>query len=361
MAPTPARADRDHHPSRARGRPRTRERPATTVTVPRDDADAILDIDGRRVKLTNLSKVFWPEIDVTKGDLLQYYADVAPLLLPHLVDRAMVMKRYPNGATGDFFFMKRAPTSRPEWIETCSIEHASGNVIDFPMVQDLASLLWVVNLGCIDLNQWYARCDDVDRPDVLHFDLDPGAGAGWEQVVEAAHVVHEALAALGMPDFVKTTGSRGIHVYVPIVRGPTQKTVWEVAQVLSTDLARRRPDLLTAVYARAKRPRGRVLVDYNQNAWGRTLASVYSVRPTPRASVSTPVTWDELARGVRLDDFRIDTVRPRLARVGDLWAGVLDATGRVDLAGLVSPPARRAGARRRGGETATSRRSPRSR
>jgi bifunctional non-homologous end joining protein LigD len=340
MAGTPSRADRDHHPSERRRRPRTRARRSpTAVTVPRDAADAILDVDGRRVKLTNLTKVFWPERGVTKGDLLQYYADVAPLLLPHLLDRAMVMKRYPNGATGDFFFMKRAPAARPEWIETCSIEHASGNVIDFPMVQDLASLLWVVNLGCIDLNQWYARCDDVDRPDYLHFDLDPGEGAGWEQVVEAAHVVHEALGALGMPDGVKTTGSRGIHVYVPIVRGPTQKTVWEVAKVISADLARRRPDLLTAVYARAKRPRGRVLVDFNQNAWGRTLASVYSVRPTPRAAVSTPVTWDELARGVRLDDFTIDTVRARLAKRGDLWAPLLGPGGRFDL-DAIAPPVR---------------------
>lgn len=136
-----------------------------TVAIPADVHDTELAIGGRRVKLTNLPKVFWPERGITKRDLLQYYADVSPALLPHLKDRAMVMKRYPNGANGKCFFMKRAPEPRPEWIEICSIDHKSGNVIGFPMVQDLASLLWVVNLGCIDLNQWYARCDDVDRPD----------------------------------------------------------------------------------------------------------------------------------------------------------------------------------------------------
>src|SRR5882672_542305 len=140
----------------------------------------------RHVKLTNLNKLFWPELKITKRDLLQYYADVSTVLLPHLQDRAMVMKRYPNGAAGDFFFMKRAPAPRPAWIEICSISHGSGNIIDFPIIQDLPALLWVINLGCIDLNQWYARCDDVDRPDYLHFDLDPVRGAKFAQVSEAA-------------------------------------------------------------------------------------------------------------------------------------------------------------------------------
>jgi bifunctional non-homologous end joining protein LigD len=302
----------------------------------------VLHLEGRAVKLTNLQKVFWAEGGVTKGDLLQYYADIAPVLLPHVRDRAMVMKRYPNGAAGEFFFMKRAPSPRPPWVATCTIEHASGNVIDFPMVQDLATLLWVVNLGCIDLNQWYARCDDVDRPDYLHFDLDPGEGASFEQVSEVAQLVHEGLTALGMPDLVKTSGSRGVHVYVPIVRGPTQKDVWTIAKTFSIELARRHPDLMTAEYTRARRPRARVLVDYNQNAWGRTLASIYSARPRSRPCVSTPVTWAELARGVAIEDFRIDNVPARVTRLGDLWAPLLAETGRFDLATLLpAPPASR--------------------
>jgi bifunctional non-homologous end joining protein LigD len=306
-----------------------------TRLVPSDRDNAVVEVEGRRIGLTNLQKVFWPDLGITKGDLIQYYADVSAVLLPHIRGRAMVMKRYPNGAMGDFFFMKRAPSPRPDWIAICEIEHASGNVINFPMIQDLPSLLWVINLGCIDLNQWYARCDDVDRPDYLHFDLDPGPGATFAQVVEAAQVVHEALRGLGMPDYVKTTGSRGLHVYVPIVRGPTQKQVWAVAKALAVELAGRHADLMTAEYKVAKRPRRRVLVDYNQNAWGRTLASIYSVRPRPRASVSTPVTWQELARGIATEDFRIDTVPARLKKVGDLWAPLLATRERFDLQELL--------------------------
>ena len=290
-----------------------------------------MKIDGRGVRLTNVNKLFWPELGITKGDLLQYYADVSQWLIPHLTDRAMVMKRYPHGAAGEFFFMKRAPSPRPDWIELCSIEHGSGNVIDFPIIQDLPALLWVVNLGCIDLNQWYARCDDVDRPDYLHFDLDPVPGATFGKVLETACLVREALESLDMPCYAKTTGSRGIHIYVPIVRGPTQKQVWTFAKEFARQMEARKPELVTAEYKVAKRPSGRVLVDYNQNAWGRTLASIYSVRPKPRAPVSTPITWKELERGVAIEDFRIDNVPARLKKFGDLWASLLAKRGRFRL------------------------------
>src|SRR5437773_7581376 len=180
------------------------------LRIPRDRDNVILNVGGKDVSLTNLRKIFWPDLGLTKGNLLQYYADVSAALLPHVRGRAMVMKRYPHGAAGEFFFMKRAPSPRPAWIETCSIEHDSGNIIDFPIVQDLPALLWVVNLGCIDLNQWYAACDDVDRPDYLHFDLDPVPGATWENVLETALVVRAALEPLKMPSYPKTTGSKGI-------------------------------------------------------------------------------------------------------------------------------------------------------
>jgi bifunctional non-homologous end joining protein LigD len=331
-------ASRNRHPSSRKGpAPRRRAARIPAVTIPRDRDSVVLDVGDRQVQLTNLRKPFWPELGIAKGDLLQYYADVALLLLPHIRDRAMVMKRYPHGAYGEFFFMKRSPSPRPAWIETCSIEHASGNVIDFPMIQDVAALLWVINLGCIDLNQWYARCDDVDRPDYLHFDLDPGS-ATFAQVIEAALVIREALDGLKMPNYVKTTGSKGLHLYVPIVRGPTQKDVWEVAKALAIELARRHPQLMTAEYRVARRPAGRVLVDYNQNAWGRTLASIYSVRPRTQAPVSTPVTWAELERGVTIEDFRLDNVRARLAKVGDLWAPLLAPRGRFSLAKLNETP-----------------------
>jgi bifunctional non-homologous end joining protein LigD len=300
------------------------------IAIPRA-GNATITVAGKEVRLTNLDKLFWPEEKITKGDLIQYYADVAPVLLPHIRDRAMVMKRYPHGAGGEFFFMKRAPVPRPDWIRTCRIDHESGNVIDFPVIDDVPSLLWVINLGCIDLNQWYAKCDDVNRPDYLHFDLDPGVGATWERVLACGLVVRDALEALKMPSVVKTTGSKGLHVYVPIVRGPIQKEVWTFAKALAVELASRHPELMTSEYRVARRPRGRVLVDYNQNAWGRTLASIYSVRPRPRAPVSTPVTWKEIDKGVRIEDFRIDNVRTRIAKTGDLWKPMLQTRGRVNL------------------------------
>jgi bifunctional non-homologous end joining protein LigD len=301
------------------------------IVIPHDQDNAVLTVERKEVRLTNLRKVFWPELGITKGDLIHYYASVAGVLLPHVKDRAMVMKRYPHGAAGAFFFMKRAPTPRPSWIEICSIDHGSKGTIDFPMIQDRAALLWVINLGCIDLNQWYATCDDTDRPDYLHFDLDPGAGATFAQVRETGLVVKEALDVLKMPSLVKTTGSKGLHVYVPIVRGPVQKQVWTFAKALAYELAVRNPALITAEYRVANRPKGRVLVDYNQNRWGSTLASIYSVRPRPDATVSTPVTWREVERGVKIEDFTLRNVPKRLDKLGDLWKPLLQARWRFDL------------------------------
>jgi bifunctional non-homologous end joining protein LigD len=297
--------------------------------------NATVRVGSHVLQLTNLDKIFWPERGLTKRDLLRYYADVSTALLPHLEDRAMVMKRYPNGIHGKCFFMKRTPSPRPEWLETCEIMHKSKNLIAFPMVQDLASLLWVVNLGCIDFNPWYARCDDVDRPDYLHFDLDPVEGAGFDRVLETAVVVRDALQQLGMTSLVKTSGSKGMHVYVPIVRGPLQKDVWRFAKALAKRLDQLHPELITAEYRVAQRPRGRVLVDYNQNAWGRTLASIYSVRPTVQATVSTPVTWDEVEAGFQITDFTMANVPDRVRKLGDLWKPLLAARGRFPLEKLM--------------------------
>lgn len=310
-----------------------------TASVPRLQAgrippgvnDAEIEVEGGVAKLTNLNKIFWPKLGLTKRDLLQYYLDVSPYLMPHLVDRAMVMKRYPNGIEGGFFFMKRAPAGRPSSVPVCAIEHGSGNVIDFPVIQHVASLMWVVNLGCIDLNPWYARCDDVHRPDFLQFDLDPVEGTKFERVLETALVVRDALDSLNITSYPKTTGSRGIHVYVPIERGPLQKQVWTFAKALSQELLSRNPKLITAEYRVADRPKDHVLVDYNQNAWNRTLASVYSVRPKPAATVSTPVTWKEVERGFRMEDFTMQTVLPRFKKLGDLWKPLLAQRGRTNL------------------------------
>ncbi len=302
--------------------------------IPADQARVAVRLGAREVTLTNLRKPFWPKLGLTKGDLLDYYAHVSEALLPHIRGRAMVMKRYPDGAEGEFFFMKRAPSPRPEWIRICAIDHGEGNVIPFPVVDDLPTLLWLVNLGCIDLNPWYAPCDDVDRPDVLHFDLDPVKGrpeVPFARVRQAALLVRDALAALGLPSHPKTTGSRGIHVYVPIVRGPRQQEVLSFAKRFSQALAALHPKVLTAEYTVSRRPAGRVLVDFNQNAWGRTLASVYSVRPHPRAAVSTPVTWDEVERGFEIADFHIGNVPERIQERGDLFAPVAAARDRARL------------------------------
>ena len=306
------------------------------IVIPEDAKDLEIRFPKGTLQLTNLRKPFWKTLKITKRDLLQYYADVAPVLVPHLAGRAMVMKRYPNGAEGDFFYMKRAPEYRPDWIETCLIPHNEGDV-NFPIVQDVFSLLWIINLGCIDLNPWYARCDDWDRPDFLHFDLDPGPGADFRRVREVALRVRDFLDDLGMPSWAKTTGSRGIHVYVPIVRGPLQKEVWTFAKAVALQMEERYPAIATAEYRKVKRPHGRINVDYNQNAWGRTLSSIYSVRPTPAAAVSVPVTWDEVEEGIEINDFTIFNARERIAEVGDLWKPVLAKRGRVDLAAFLQP------------------------
>jgi bifunctional non-homologous end joining protein LigD len=315
--------------------PNVAEADVSPDIIPQKGKQCEVRVGGRSVRLTNLQKMFWPELGITKGDLLRYYVAVAPWLLPHLTDRAMVMKRYPNGWKGPFFFMKRTPEGAPAWLKTCSIEHASKSVIDFPMVQNLASLLWVVNLGCIDLNPWYARCDDTDRPDFLHFDLDPVEGADFARVRQTALMVRDNLRRLGMKSYAKTTGSSGIHVYVPIVRGPTQKQVWSFAKEFARAMEKMAPALVTAEYRIAKRPHGRVLVDYNQNAWGRTLSSIYSVRAKPGATVSMPVTWEEVEGGVELEDFDLRNAPARVRANGDLWKPVLAKRGRFDLGDLL--------------------------
>lgn len=311
--------------------PERPKRSRAAAFIPDDVDNASVEVDGRRVALTNLRKVYFPQLGLTKGDLLRYYATVADALIPHVADRAMVMKRYPHGVTGDFFYMKRAPSPRPPWIRTCAIGHRSGNVIDFPVIDDRASLMWLINLGCIDLNPWYSRCDDPDRPLYLHFDLDPTPGATFDVVREAALIVRDVLQGIGMTPLVKTTGSKGVHIYVGIRSGPTQHEVWSVAKEIGHHIARAHPDVLTAIYRVANRPTGRVLVDYNQNAFGKTLASIYSVRANEAAMVSTPVTWDELEGGCEPADFTIFNVPERIERLGDLWEPLLRNRGRFDL------------------------------
>jgi bifunctional non-homologous end joining protein LigD len=281
---------------------------------------------GRRVlRLSNLDKPFWPEEGITKGDLLAYYRDVAAVLVPHLRKRPFTMKRYPDGWQGKSFFQKQAPAHMPDWIERApfpaSTREGEKKVIDYALVDDELALLWVVNMGCIDMHAWASRADRPERPDWVMFDLDPSEGSGFDEVIEVARLVRQALDLLELESVAKTSGSRGIHVLVPIARRHDFAEVREFAGIVAGALARAHPGLVTTEWTKAKR-KG-VLVDANQNGPGKTTASVYSVRPRAGAPVSTPLRWDEVREGLDPTAFTMEAVLERVAREGDLFARVL--------------------------------------
>jgi bifunctional non-homologous end joining protein LigD len=281
----------------------------------------------RLLKLSNLDKPFWPDEGITKGDLLAYYRAVAPVLIPHLKDRPFTMKRYPDGAYGKFFFQKDAPKHMPEWIPTVPLVVTTRDAprqrrkIQAPLVNDELALLWMVNMGCIDLNTWYSRVDKADRPDFVLFDLDPSDDVGFKETIEVALLVKQALDALELESVVKTSGSDGIHVLVPIARRHTYDETREFSEVIASALARTHRGLVTTEWTRAKR-RG-VLIDSNQNGEGKTIASVYSVRPREDAPVSTPLRWDEVNEKLDPRSFTMDVVRSRIEDHGDLFEPVL--------------------------------------
>jgi bifunctional non-homologous end joining protein LigD len=282
---------------------------------------------GRRVlKLSNLDKPFWPEEGITKGDLLAYYRQVASALVPHLRDRPFTMKRYPDGWNGKFFFQKDAPKHMPGWIKTrayrsTSRESREKRTISYPLVNDELALLWVVNMGCIDMNTWYSRVDKPDRPDFALFDLDPSPDVGFKETVEVALLLKQALDTLGLESFPKTSGADGIHILVPIARRHTYDDTREFSEIIARALAISHRGLVTTEWSKAKR-RG-VLIDSNQNGEGKTIASVYSVRPKEGAPVSTPLRWDEVNAKLDPADFTMEVVLQRIARDGDLYEGVL--------------------------------------
>ena len=283
---------------------------------------------GRRLlQLSNLDKLFWPDEGITKGDLLSYYREIAPALLPHLRDRPFTMKRYPDGWKGDHFFQKDAPSHMPDWIPTRPFVVSTRDAprkrrqIRVPLVNDELALLWMVNMGCIDMNTWYSRIDKPDRPDFVLFDLDPSADVGFKEAVEVAHLVREALAALDLESYAKTSGADGMHVLLPIARRYTYAETREFAEIVAGAIARSHRGLVTTEWSKQRR-RG-VLIDANQNGEGKTIASVYSVRPRPGAPVSTPLSWDELTTDLDPRDFTMEVVLARVEREGDLFAPVL--------------------------------------
>jgi bifunctional non-homologous end joining protein LigD len=289
----------------------------------------------RTLRLSNLGKVFFPDDGITKGDLLLYYREVAPVLVPHLKDRPFTMKRFPDGIEGGHFFQKDAPKHMPDWIPTeryrsTSRQTREKRTIAYPLVNEELALLWMVNMGCIDLNTWYSRIDKPERPDFVLFDLDPSPDVGFKECVQVAHLVKEILDALSLEGCVKTSGSDGIHVLVPIERRYTYGDTRQFAEIVAGALARAHPKLVTTEWSKAKR-RG-VLVDANQNGEGKTIASVYSVRPHAGGPVSTPLRWEELTEDCDPRDFSMEVIRQRIERHGDLFEPVLTSRQRIDRA-----------------------------
>jgi DNA ligase D-like protein (predicted polymerase) len=278
---------------------------------------------GRRdVTLTNLDKVFFPERGLTKGDLISYYVALAPFALNHVGRRPMQMKRYPHGVEGEFFYQKRVPQPHPEWLETVHIVFpGSGRTADFPVVTDAAGLAWIVNLGCIELHTWHSRVTDIERPDYLLIDLDPSEGNPWDLVPPIALVVKEVMDELDLASFPKTSGATGFHILAPIRPELRFPEVRRFAKALAQEVERRIDDQDVATTTWKVADRLGVFVDYGQNSRDRTIASAYSIRPTPDARASAPLRWEEVP-GIDPAAFTLETMRDRVAEVGDLTEGM---------------------------------------
>ena len=291
-------------------------------------SEIVLELDGVEVTVTNPDKIFFPQLGKTKLDVVNYYLSVADGVLRGVRDRPMNLKRFPNGAESDPFYQKRAPTPRPDWVRTATVRFPSDRTADEVVCSDTASVAWVINLGCIDLNPWPIRMSDVDHPDELRVDLDPEPAASWDDVRNVALVARDVLADNGLIGFPKTSGSRGIHINVRIEPNWPFDEVRRAAIALAREMERRAPEIATTAWWKEER-HGGVFVDYNQNARDRTVASAYSVRPRPDGRVSTPLTWEEV-KEVDPSVFTIDTVPERFATSGDPAAEIDDKPGRLD-------------------------------
>jgi bifunctional non-homologous end joining protein LigD len=289
-------------------------------------ADLELQVGRRGVRVTHPDRVLFPGDGVTKGDLAEYYAAIGDAIVPHLRERPFTLKRYPYGIRGQPYFAKQAPKGKPPWIPTRRFRtwprEGESRLVDFTLVNEPAALVWMVQMNCIDMNAWYSRVDKPDRPDFVLFDLDPpDSRDGFVEAIRVAHLIREALEGLNLRSYVKTSGADGIHVLLPIARRATFKQTYEFAELLSRQLEAEHPGLVTTEWLKKKR-RG-VLVDHRQNGHGKTIASVYSVRPKPGAPVSTPLRWEELTERVRPRDFGRREALDRVGKHGDLFEPVL--------------------------------------
>ena len=286
-----------------------------------------LDVGGRQVDVTHPDKVVFPELGVTKLDLIRYYLAVADGALRGVADRPMILKRFVKGISAEAIFQKRAPEKRPDWVDVAELRYASGTSAKEAVIHDAAGLAWVINLGCVDLNPHPVRAGDLDHPDELRVDLDPMPGVSWQQIVDVALVAREVLEDHGLTAWPKTSGSRGFHIYARIEPHWPFRQVRLAAETVAREVERRAPALATSRWW--KEEREGVFVDFNQNAKDRTVASAYSVRATPDARVSTPLHWDEV-RNCHPEQFTVATVPDRFARIGDPWAGMDGTGGRLD-------------------------------
>jgi len=282
---------------------------------------------SRNVNLTSADRILFPDDAITKGDLFAYYDRIAPVVVPHVRDRPFTLKRHPHGITGEVYFQKQVPRGAPAWIPTRRFTtHPRGGgsrEVDFALVDSREALLWMIQMNCIDLNAWYSRVDRPDRPDFVVFDLDPpDEQGGFALAIEVAHLVRVLLDDVGLPGYVKTSGADGIHVLAPIQRRAGFDDTYAFVEAPSRLLEPRHPGKVTTAWLKKKR--SGVLLDHRQNGWGKTIASVYSVRPKPGAPVSTPLHWEELTENVRPRDFSMRVVLDRVERYGDLFAPVLE-------------------------------------
>lgn len=279
-----------------------------------------LTIKGHKLKLTNLDKVFWEKEHYTKGDLIRYYLEIAPYLLPYIKDRPMVLNRHPNGINSESFFQKNVDHTPPKWIKTVEIQH-EGRKINYLVITDEASLLYVINLGCIELNPFHSTVDKLDNPDYFVIDLDPFE-ISFHYVVETALAVHEVLEELGLKGYCKTSGATGLHIYVPLAKKYTNEQAKQFAQLIAS-LTHQKLPKITSIERRPEKRKKKVYVDFLQNTLRQTLASPYCVRPKPHAPVSTPLEWSEVNAELDPINFTIKTMAKRVKEKGDLFKPVL--------------------------------------
>jgi len=308
------------------GKTKEKERVSTSAS---DGEDYMVKLDGKKVKLTNLDKPYWPDEKITKGDLIYYYTTIHPYILPYLVNRPQNLKRNPDGIRDEGFYQKDAGDEAPSWVKSVSIHaESTGKDVEYIVCNDQATLTYLNNLGCIELNPWNSTVKHLDKPDYMVLDIDPPDDESFDRVVEIALAIKEVMDSMEAPCYCKTSGATGLHVYVPLGARYTYETVRPFAKAIAEYVAEKHPDIATTERSLSER-KGKVYVDYLQNSRGQTLAAPYSARPVPGARVSTPLQWPELKHGISPKDFTIRTVPKRLDKLGDLFEGVLKE--RIDL------------------------------